>query len=169
MRKIDTIADERFDGNTEAALDFLIKNKDETFPQVIRELDKNEATFAFRKLHEYHADKIIDEEFGGKEKFADDVMLEMKLDEIGMTKEAVASSVKNPFRDGLIKAVAGLALSVIVPLLIYMAAGMTGNAEVMFCIQGGLIAFFAFKVTESIMKCLKFRNVKKKIKQSEDL
>ena len=165
MREIDKLATEQFGGNTEDALESLIKNKDGRFPQFIKELNKKEAAFAFRQLHKYHVDKIIDEEFGGKEQFANEVMLEMKLDELGMTKEDVINSDNNPFSKALIKSIAKLVTSVIVPLFIYVLIKSMKNAETILVIQGVLITYFSFEAVGCVMNCLKFKNVKKVIKE----
>jgi len=163
VRKIEKLANESFNENIKDALESLIKNKDPKLGEIVKELNKKEASFVFRKLHEYHVDKIIDETFGGKEQFAKDVMIELKLDELGMTKEDVANSEKNPFYKNVRNAAIKLCLSVILPLVVYMMIKASGNTAWILVVQGCLITYFASEMARSLMKCIKFKNIKQKI------
>lgn len=168
MRKLDILAQEKFNGDTLKTIEHLIVTKDPEFGAYVQEFTKKEATYAFRSLHTNHVDKIIEEDFGGKEKFANDVMREMNLQELNLTAEEVKNAEKNPFRAKLGKDVLKLALlegGVVGLSALGGKAGFDANGIGFLGSVGTTLC--SLGMADNIMKYFKFRKMKKQLLEEE--
>lgn len=168
MRKIDLLAQEKFNGDTLKAIEYLVINKEPTFGEYVQEFTKKEATFAFRALHTYHVDKIIEEDFGGKEKFADDVVREINLQELNLTAEEVKNAEKNPFRAKLGKDVLKLALLEGGVVGLSALGGKAGFDATSIGFLGSIgTTICSLGMADNIMKYFKFKKMKKQLLEEE--
>ncbi len=172
MRKIEILANEKYNGDTFKAIQDLIINKDPDFGSYINEFTKKEAAHSFRCLHTYHADRIIEEEFGGKDAFAKATMYETKLQELGFTKTEFEAMKENPYKKKLIKSLIilligiGLILGVVTLLntklkafvdalyLVVYAVGL----YLLYNVSRNLLGYFKFKICEKYYNLIKDTN-----------
>ncbi len=172
MRKIEILANEKYNGDTFKAIEDLIINKDPDFGSYINEFTKKEAVHSFRCLHTYHADKIIEEEFGGKEAFANATMYETKLQELELTKSEFEAMKENPYKKKLIKSLIilligiGLILGVVTLLntklkafadALYLAVYVVG-LYLLYDIAINLVGYFKFKSAKKYYNLTKDTN-----------
>ena len=157
MRKIDILANEKFNGDTIKALDYFL-DREQSIEQYIPELNKEESLHVLQ-----WTDKIIKQEYNGDmEKFERDVKLDIKLASLNLTESEVAQAEKNPYKAKILK-------SLLVMLLV--EGGIVGLSLV-----GGLAALpglgiasqavvgiLALGMSDNIISYFKFRKAKKMI------
>ena len=165
-RKIDILAEEKFDGDVLKALQYHFDNN-MSIEQYIEELDKEESLFVLNWSRE-----VVYESAGGKEKFFElayyDLKVQPCLDAMKMSEEQLRDTQKNPFiskslKNLTIMLVGTVLLTVVAVLLIDNVIGKTLS-----CVIPVFTGWFSLMIAGDIMNIFKFKKAKKFIAEMDE-
>lgn len=159
MRKIDIIANEKFNGNTIEALHYLL-DSDIKLGEYREELNVEELKYVMN----YVTNKVAIKKYGNRENLAKAAVQEIKLKSLNLTEEEVRNAKKNPYKAKMSKSFLKLLLTEGGIVSLALAGKNLGiEGPTLGVIGSALTAFMSYGVAENIIKYLKFRSLKKNI------
>ena len=99
MRKLDEIANEKFNGNVQETIKYLMLNSGpQGFDPYVDELTQEEASFVVDLLHS-EAIQI----YGSEKRYKEEIVKNTALTTFGVTEEEVLKAPKNPYKASVLK------------------------------------------------------------------
>lgn len=157
MRKIDVLANEKFNGNTFDALHYLL-DSDIKLGEYREELNVEELKYVMN----YVTNKVAIKKYGSRENMAKSAIQEIKLKSLNLTEEEVKNAEKNPYKTKVSKSFLKLLLTeggIVSLALASKSIGIEGPA--LGAIGSAITAFMSYGVAENIIKYINFRALKK--------
>jgi len=159
MRKIDVVAQEKFNGDMSKTLEYLLYEADGEFSPYVDELTQEEARMVMEFLQR---DAI--KHYGSEEKYYKEFKKQHILSQLDLTEEDVRHSTVNPFKTILLKRLLAILASIFLSVLLYFVGPIIGLTKSAVSIGGAIITGICLlPAAETIIKFLKYRRVKKQI------
>ncbi len=156
MREIDAIANEKFNGNTLAAIEHLVRTLGKgEFGRYVHELTPDEAKFVLDLIHSENVKAV-----GGEQEYNKLLKREEQLLSMNLTYEQVRDATGNPYKTKLLLAVLSFLLieGGLAVLLLLKVDFHYLSAIVSFCT--GLLSL---NLASNIVNYIKFRHLKESI------
>lgn len=158
MRKIDALANEKFNGDTISALNYLL-NTDGSIESYIDELNKEEAQIVLN-----WAVKEAHKQFGGEENFRNEIMNDIELSSLELTSEEVKNAPKNPYKAAILKSFLSMLLMDGGVIALTLASGNIGIDPSALGVLGATVTgLFSAVIANNIIKYFKFKKMKKRL------
>ncbi|MBR6516460.1 MAG: hypothetical protein IKT40_06345 [Bacilli bacterium] len=159
MRKIDEIANEKFNGDINRTLYYLVYEAGEPFDPYIPELTQAEAATVLRFVE----DRAI-KHYGSEENYYNEYKKRKLLAQLDLTEEEVRNAKKNPYKAKLLK---NSLLMLIVEggiLALGLAANQMGIAPDILSYAGSIATgLFSMTLAGNLLEYVRFKKTKKMI------
>lgn len=163
MRKIDIIANEKFSGNVEKTIEYLLYNAGENaFDEYIDELTQDEARIAVKFL-----EKEAVKQYGGKKEYNAEIKKNRKLYSLNLTEEEVKNAKINLYKADILKGVFKLLVMESGVVALSMVGNGVGiNPMLIGTIGSTITALASSTLATNIINYVKFKKVQKMVANS---
>lgn len=154
MREIDVIAQEKFNGDSKQAIEYLLYTVGENgFGPYIDELTQDEARFVVSILNR---DAI--KYFGSEKRYKEELIKNQSLAEFNLTEEEVRNTPKNPYKATLLKHICTMLL---MNGGIIALSSMGIDISALGLVQSVVTGLLAMTMAGNIIEYVKFKKMKK--------
>ncbi len=154
MRKLDTFADERFGGDTRAALAYLSVSKSgDVLDDYLDELTSEESAYVYQLMRQ----RAI-RNYGGEENYRKVLEFQQQLARLDMTEEEFRAAQVNPYKMRLAKRLAYLAGLAALTVLLYFLDHELRLLPLIF--SSILTVLFAINAVSDAVRFFVFRKAK---------
>ena len=167
MREIEKLANEQFNGDIPAAIEYVYRNhaqnKNSYMDKIYSEFTKEELRMAAEILVKMTKERC------GENVVHNIFKAEKLISRLDMTIEEILGADKNPFKKKCILALCCLVLTVIVPVLVIKFFNITDaeNQKILYQWQSIIIGIIAIDLGPCIIKFFQFKKAKKLLESLE--
>lgn len=160
MRKLDVLANEKFGGDIEQTLNYLLFNRNgDKIDDYVDEMTPEEARAVLMILR----GKVV-KGYGGEENFKMAVNIDEKLEELKLTKEEVLNAEKNPYKAKLGKSFFKMIIAQGGIVSLMVAANNFGiDISSLGLISSVVTGLLSFDMVQKIEKYVKYNKLKKEL------
>lgn len=156
MRKIDRLAQEKFNGDIQETIKYLLHNSQSSeFHEYINEMTEAEASYTLDCIEEHTIEKV-----GGIENYKALYKREEQINSLNMTFEEVRDAKTNPFKKKLIKSLIGMFIIQGLSISLMLLGDSGPMLGTIVATSSGL---WAMAVASNLIDFLKFKKVKKSV------